>query len=288
MDESAEQLERRIAALRAEVRRATRDGDRERARVLRADLRAAEEVWDELLETDATDETEEPEETENTSPLLPLREQVHEALSLLTVPATPKLIATVHEAFFTTTFASSKLTSMKRDEERSFRLAPFARPYYICAALTADRLTPSRGLLAVSTWPTERRLIGPLSPRTDFLTSAIRVAEAIERLPGPSATANRLLYRFSRNIPGAPIHPATLDPRSVIEAAQAELSVHEQLDAATRADAAVRARQQLDDAEQLFGATRFGATHQGNQQGNEQGNQQDNRRDSDEDRRRSG
>ena len=66
----------------------------------------------------------------------------------------------------------------------------------------------------------------------------------------------------------------------MIEAAQAELSVHEQLDAATRADAAVRARQQLDDAEQLFGATRFGATHQGNQQ--------DNRRDSDEDRRRSG
>jgi hypothetical protein len=74
--------------------------------------------------------------------LLPLREQVHQALSLLTVPAAPRLIATVHEAFFASTFPSARLTSMRRDEERSFRTAPFARPYYICAALTADLLAP--------------------------------------------------------------------------------------------------------------------------------------------------
>ena len=71
-------------------------------------------------------------------------------------PATlraPRLIATVHEAFFGATFPTTRVTSLERDEERSFRTAPFARPYYICAALSADYLAPSRGLLAVSTWP---------------------------------------------------------------------------------------------------------------------------------------
>ena len=101
--------------------------------------------------------------------LLPLREQVHEALSLLQVPAAPRLIATVHEAFFATSFPTARLTSLRRDEERSFKTAPFARPYYICAALAADFLSPSRGLLAISTWPMERRIIGSLSPRVDFL-----------------------------------------------------------------------------------------------------------------------
>jgi len=74
--------------------------------------------------------------------LLPLREQVHQALSLLTVPASPRLIATVHEAFFASTFPNARLTSLRRDEERSFRTAPFARPYYICAALTAVARCP--------------------------------------------------------------------------------------------------------------------------------------------------
>ncbi len=135
--------------------------------------------------------------------LLPLREQVYEALSLLQVPAAPKLIATVHEAFFGSTFPTTKVTSLKRDEERSFRTSPFARPYYICAALSADYLSPSRGLLAVSTWQMERRVIGSLSPRVDFLTAAIRVADAIERIPTPPLTARRLLQRFAASIPGA-------------------------------------------------------------------------------------
>ena len=44
--------------------------------------------------------------------VLPLREQVHEALSLLTVPAAPRLIATVHEAFFAVTFPIAALVRM--------------------------------------------------------------------------------------------------------------------------------------------------------------------------------
>jgi hypothetical protein len=163
----------------------------------------------------------------------------------------------VHEAFFATTFPTTRVTSLRRDEERSFRTAPFARPYYICATLSADFLSPSRGLLAVSTWPMERRVIGSLSPRVDFLEAAIRVAEAIERLPAPVPAASRLLRRFAASIPGAAESPAGTTPAAVKAAAEAELTVHKETDTKTRREAAKRARQQLTEVEQLFGARSF-------------------------------
>jgi hypothetical protein len=257
-----ESLERHIGLLRSAVREAILDGDRERASTLRRDLRQAEQRWEDAL---AEAESVRPEQTQPaiaatqgaaagaSAPLLPLREQVHEALSLLTVPAAPRLIATVHEAFFSSTFPNTRLTSLKRDEERSFRVAPFARPYYICAALTADLLAPARGLLAISTWPMERRVIGSLSPRVDFLTGAVRVAEAIERLAAPVPAARRLLWRFAASIPGAATNATQVDPHAVRQAATAELGVHQAADRDTRLAAARRAREQLDEAQQLFG-----------------------------------
>lgn len=172
---------------------------------------------------------------------------------MLQVPAAPRLIATVHEAFFAATFSTVRVTSLRRDEERSFRTAPFTRPYYICAALTADFLSPARALLAVSTWPMERRVIGSLSPRVDFLTAAIQVAEAVERIPASVPAARRLLWRFAAGIPGAADSPGSADPQTVRSAAEAELAVHIDADTRTRHEAAERARRQLSDIEQLFG-----------------------------------
>jgi hypothetical protein len=280
--DSVEALEDRISALRAAVRRAVLDGDADRARTLRRDLRHAEQDWDSALDAqaakaeagpreprpdlDADDESSsdwEPRGESRGGTLLPLREQVHEALSLLQVPAAPRLIATVHEAFFATSFPTARLTSLRRDEERSFKTAPFARPYYICAALAADFLSPSRGLLAISTWPMERRIIGSLSPRVDFLIAAVNVAQAIEQIPEPVPAARALLARFAANVRGSSSANSAgrpsgrIDPQSVIRAAQAELAVHEDEDHAARAEAARRAREQLDGAEQLFGAASF-------------------------------
>jgi len=268
--EPVESLERRIALLRTAVRGAVLSGDRERASALRRELRQAEQHWEDALgqaqDTSAGDRepTARPAAAGNATPapgtaarpqppLLPVREQVHEALSLLAVPAAPRLIAIVHEAFFAGTFPTTRLTSLKRDEERSFRTAPFARPYYVCAALTADLLAPVRGLLAISTWPMERRVIGSLSPRVDFLTGAIRVAEAIERLPARVPEARRLLWRFAASIPGAAESAGSIHPHEVTQAALAELAVHQAADQAKRQAAARRAREQLDDAQQLFG-----------------------------------
>jgi hypothetical protein len=274
MTDSVQSLERRIARLRTAVREAVLAGNRDRASALRRDLREAEQAWDAALaaaeaEAEPTPAADRPRpeaeetETETRSPLLPLRDQVYQALSLLTVPAAPRLIATVHEAFFATTFPTARLTSLKRDEERSFRAAPFARPYYLCAALTADLLAPARGLLAISTWPMEVRVIGSLSPRVDFLTGAIRVAEAIERLPAPVPAARRLLWRFAASIPAAADSATSTNPHQVKRAALAELAVHEQADRETRRTAAQRARDQLDDAQQLFGSRIHDATQQG-------------------------
>jgi len=186
--------------------------------------------------------------------LVPVREQVHQTLVLLSVPAAPRLIVAVHEALFGGGLASARLTSLRRDEERSFRSAPYSRPYYLCAALTADLLAPARGLLAVSTWPMDRRVIGPLTPRVDFLTAAISVAEHLQRGPGPTPVARRLLWRFGGNIPGAAASLRRVRPETVASAARAELAVHQDDDLAYRAAAARRARAQLSDAEQLFGA----------------------------------
>jgi hypothetical protein len=252
-----EDLEKRIASLRAAVREASLRGDKDQASRLRRELRGAERDWDEALDAaapaaDAAGDAVGARAGRGPS-LLPLREQVYEALSLLAVPAAPRLIATVHEAFFATSFPSAKLTSLKRDEERSFRSAPFARPYYICAGLTADLLAPSRGLLAVSTWALERRLIGSLSPRVDFLTAAINVAAAVERLPAPVPAARGLLWRFAASIPGAGSDAASVRPDRVRQAAEAELNVHVDEDTTVREAAARRTRQQLTDAEQLFG-----------------------------------
>jgi hypothetical protein len=264
VSEAVEILERRIDRLRVAVREAVLAGERERANALRRELRQAEQEWEDALAQAAESQPEasQPEASQPqggrpraaaASSLLPLREQVHEALALLAVPAAPRLIATVHEAFFAATFPGSKLTSLKRDEERSFRTAPFARPYYICAALTADLLAPARGLLAVSTWSMECRVIGSLSPRVDFLTAAINIATAVEWLTQPVPAARRLLWRFAASIPGAAEDANRIDPRRVIHAAEAERKVHEPADREARGAAARRAREQLDDAQQLFG-----------------------------------
>jgi len=252
-------LEVRISELRVRVRRALASGDRAEAASLRAELREAEFAWDVALQdVDAEAPFSATRSLPAAASLLPMREQVHQVLTVLGVPAAPKLIVTVHEAFFSGDLVSTKLTSLRRDEERSFRSAPHSRPYYLCSALTADRLTAVRGLLAVSTWPLSNRVIGSLSPRVDFLTSAIRLAEHVERSGDPGPQAMRLLWRFATNIPGAGGPFDSGEPKAVIAAARAELEIHDEADRSQREAAAERARRQLDEVQQLFGAEPLG------------------------------
>lgn len=192
--------------------------------------------------------------------MLPAREMVHRVLTLLQVPTAPRLIVEVHAAFFPEELPGSRLSTLRRDEERSYRAAPNSRPYYLCPALNHDSLAPARGLLTVSTWPLENRIVGPLSPRADFLVSAIRIARLVQTPPGgrtpedASPEAARLLNRYALNVPGglAPGVGGDADPRAVIAAAEAELAIHEDEDRRARHSSARRALR-MPEAARLFG-----------------------------------
>ncbi|WP_327092884.1 hypothetical protein OIE66_20245 [Nonomuraea sp. NBC_01738] len=190
-----------------------------------------------------------------------MRERVHQALDVLGAPAQPRLLVAVSQAFFQGGLRSTQLTSLRRDEERSFRSSPYGRPYYLCAALT-DRLSPARGLLTLSSWPLERRVVGPISPRADFLTCAIAVATRVSRTAAPSPESLRLLARMGRNIPGGELVELgrSVDPGRVAELAHEELAVHAERDERERAALAARARERLDEAARLFGAAPLGTT----------------------------
>ncbi|MEU5425264.1 hypothetical protein AB0H73_06610 [Streptomyces olivoreticuli] len=296
MTASLEELEEQLSQLRALLREARRARDNTAASRIRGELREAETAWEQALDAEEAAGTTSGEERaarsatppgpapstpparwgrqekRSTQGAVPIREQVHQALTLLGAPASPKLISSVYEAFSAEPLVATKLASLRRDEERSFGAQGYARPYYICAALTHDRLTPARGLLAVSVWPLERRIIAPLSQRADFLTHAIGTAEQIQRLSAaghpPSDTAWQLLHRFALNIPGA-YDSDDLDPERVISAAHLEAAVHQESDNAQRRASAERARTQLTEGQQLFGAAPLhdtlrdagGATH---------------------------
>ncbi|MET8621668.1 MULTISPECIES: hypothetical protein [Streptomyces] len=187
------------------------------------------------------------------------------------MPAAPKLISQVHEALFAGPLPTTRLATLRRDEERSYHSAPGARPYYLCPALTSDHLSPARALLTISVWPLEERILGPLSARVHYLTSALKFTEAVQRLaPTPETMtlgARQLVDHYALNIPGAlpadrPQDPATTPDLAMLrEAAQQELAIHTDDDTHDRRDAAHRARQQLDEAGQLFGAPFQTARH---------------------------
>lgn len=258
MTESPDVLEARIAELRASVRRAIAGGDRTSARRLRAELRGAESEWETAVLGEGAGGEEEPVSQSG----VPVREHVHRALTLLSVPAAPRLILAVHEGFFSGELVAARLTSLRRDEDRSFRTAPFARPYYVCAALTVDLLAPARGLMAVSTWPLAQRMVGPLSARVDLLTAVIRLAEHSKGLSEVSSDGRRVLRQLASTIPGVRGARLDADPDAVIEAARNELAVHRDSDSRQRHEAAERVVVQVvDPAAQLFG-TRFGSANQ--------------------------
>lgn len=251
--ESLEELQRRIDGLRTEVQRVVRAGDPVRLRELRAELRRADSAYYAALDA-LTMSEDEPEPSGQPRTILSVRDQVHQALTLLSVPSAPKMIVAVQDAFFAGQLTAPQLASLRRDEERSFRSSPHARPFYLCNALTADRLVAARGLVSVSTWELSRRFIGPLSPRVDFLTAGIQVAERITRMPVPTLPVSRLLWRFATSIPDAAESFDALDAATVADAARSELEIHRDADTADRKAAATRARGQLGEVEQLFGS----------------------------------
>lgn len=189
---------------------------------------------------------------------IPLRDQVIRALQLTGRPSSARLVTDVTKARWAERIDTAKLSSLRRDEARSWRKSQelpgrITRDVYVVPALTYDRYAPVRGTVALSTWSLNLRLIAPLSPRVDMLHSTIAIAKEVDAVAGTNyeAPLARLMARLGATVPG--IKPFGAEPSAVIDAARAELGEIEETDDQERSEAAARAHLQLDPESQLFG-----------------------------------
>ncbi len=189
---------------------------------------------------------------------IPLRDQVIRAMRLTERPSSARLVSDVSKSRWAEPIDTAKLSSLRRDEARSWRKSQGlpgrqGRDVYVVPALTYDRFTPVRGTIALSIWPTSLRLIAPLSPRVDMLHSTVALAKEASAVAGTNyeGPMMRLVARLGATIPG--VKPFDAEPQAVIKAARAELREIEETDELERSEAAERAKSQLDAEALLFG-----------------------------------
>lgn len=239
-----------MGRLRREMRDAAQVQDFTTLAGLRPHLRSAEAAWDTLLfgaQQPAAPSTAE-------RPLKAARDQVLQTLALIGAPATQKMIRLVHEAFFGTVLEASRISSLRRDEMRSYHSSA-PRSAYVCSALTAGAFRAARSVLARSDWPLSQRILVPGSERVNFLAMAANLARAADRGDhhGSRTAIDSLLLRIAQDIPGLhssqPVTPARIQ-------AAAEDELQSLLGAAQSARATeAEAASQLDLAHQLFGVS---------------------------------
>lgn len=184
------------------------------------------------------------------------RQTVTAALGEIGVPARARLVADYCEARFGERIDTRAFSALRRDERRAWTSSS-SRPTYVVPALEGRFFQPIRGLLALSDWPIERRLISPWSERADHLAATIQLAKQLGWISGRDVDLARRLTSIvagmSRSIPGA-LHDREVDPGRVEEAAEDELREVAEHDGPWRREAATRARQQLSSEEQLWGS----------------------------------
>jgi len=185
------------------------------------------------------------------------RQVVAGALAEIGVPCRVKLLADYAEARSGERVEPRALAALRRDERRAWGKSS-ARPVYIVPALEGRFFQPVRGLLTLSDWPLERRVIGPWSERADHLAATAQLARQLAWLSGrDSAVAERLapvVAGMAQSIPGA-LDGRQVDTARVEYAAKAERAALAARDEPWRREAAARARAQLTEEQQLWGTS---------------------------------
>jgi hypothetical protein len=185
------------------------------------------------------------------------RQVVAGALAEIGVPCRPKVLADYAEARSGERIEPRMLAALRRDERRSWGKSR-ARPVFIVPALEGRFFQPVRGLLTLSDWPLERRLVGPWSERADHLAATIQLARQLAWLNArDSAAAERLapvVAGMAQSIPGA-LEGRVVDTARVESAAEAERAALAARDEPWRREAAARARTQLNEEQQLWGTS---------------------------------
>ncbi len=185
------------------------------------------------------------------------RQAVAGALAEIGVACRARVVADYAEARFGHRVETRALSALRRDEKRAWA-SKSPRPTYIVPALEGRYFQPVRGLLTLSDWPLERRLLGPWSERADHLVATAQLARQLAWLSQrDEAVAQRLapvVAGMAASIPGA-IDGEEVDTARVESAAEAELRPLAARDEPWRQEAAARARQQLDAEQQLWGTS---------------------------------
>jgi hypothetical protein len=187
------------------------------------------------------------------------RQVVAGALAEIGVACRAKIVTEYAEARFGQRVEPRTLAALRRDERRAWDKSS-ARPTFIVPALEGRYFQPVRGLLTLSDWPLERRLLGPWSERADHLAATAQLARQLAwRSERDTAVAERLapvVADMAASIPGAiDADSPGVDTARVVEAAEAERRPLVDRDEPWRHDAAARARSQLPLEQQLWGTT---------------------------------
>ena len=184
------------------------------------------------------------------------RQVIAGALAEIGVACRARVVTDYAEARFGQRVEPRTLAALRRDERRAWEKSS-ARPTYIVPALEGRYFQPVRGLLTLSDWPLERRLLGPWSERADHLAATAQLARQLAWLSErDTAVAERLapvVAEMAASIPGALDGPG-LDTARVEAAAEAERKPLGERDEPWRRDAAARARAQLPREQQLWGS----------------------------------
>jgi len=185
------------------------------------------------------------------------RQAVAGALAEIGVSCRARVVADYAEARFGQRVEARALSALRRDEKRAWTKNS-ARPTYIAPALEGRYFQPVRGLLTLSDWPLERRLLGPWSERADHLAATAQLARQLawlsERDPTVAPRLAPVVAGMAASIPGA-LEGGDVDTARVELAAEAELRPLAVRDEPWRHEAATRARQQLRTEEQLWGVS---------------------------------
>jgi hypothetical protein len=185
------------------------------------------------------------------------RQAVTEALGEIGVPCRARILADYVEARFGERIDSRAFAALRRDEKVAWGKSR-PRPVFIVPALEGRFFQPVRGLLSLSDWPLERRIMGPWSERADHLAATAQLAKQLAWLSTrDSAVAERLapvVAGMARSIPGA-VGGQEVDTARVESAAEAEHAPLAERDEPWRREAAARAREQLTQEQQLWGAS---------------------------------
>jgi hypothetical protein len=178
---------------------------------------------------------------------LPKRDGLVLALEKIGVASPPARVAAIVRALFGLVISTSQFASFRKADERSYRRAPRNR-VYIVPALSAADLSAMAGMVALSNWPIERRIIGGYSQRVDALRG-IAKAYAIYRDTKDSDSA-AIIRIIGRELPSIGQYAPDIDAMG--KAAAADLAEFAERDEEERHGAAARLAN-MDARTQMFG-----------------------------------